>query len=101
MYSLFTKKPKSTVTATKKCRDIIFFMKGLGIVNFYVDGKLLHEIWVEYTGWGGGEQDWKPYYFYFPEGLHTFTWEYVDKLQTTSHLGIGLDAITFGVYEKK
>ena len=96
IYSMFTKTPGATVTATKTCKDILFYMRGAGIVNFYLDGTLLCEIKVENKGWDGGLQGWQAYFFSFKESLHSFTWEYFDKLEYSNiHSGVNLDAVKF------
>jgi len=101
-YSLFAKTPGAKVTATKTCKNIIFYMKGAGIVHFYLDGVLFSEITVVKVGFSGGVQGWKAYYYSFPDGVHSFSWEYVDMLEYyIFHYGVNLDAITFGVSAKK
>jgi len=96
IYSLFSKTPGTTVTALKNCKSIMFYMRGYGIVNFYIDEKLQSEIKVQYTGGGGGEQGWKAYNFVFPEGVHSFIWEYVGRPDSILvHIGVNLDAIIF------
>ena len=98
IYSLFTRTKGSTVTATKRCNKIIFYMEGVGIVNFYVDGVLFSEIIVAYSGWGGGIQGWEAYHFSFSEDIHSFTWEYVDKVEYYPvNRGVNLDVIRFAI----
>jgi len=84
LYSLKTTTNNSAVIAKKTFNSNInfveFWLKGNGIVDFYVDGSkrkacILTDSWVKHG-------------FYFEEGLHTLKWE----LKGSS---VNLDAISF------
>jgi len=91
-YSLFTMTSGATVSTTKTCNKISFYMKGYGTISFYLDN---HDKPFETIILGEGDphnpepQDWKLYEFDCPKRFHTFAW--VFDFGSTARL----DAIRF------
>jgi hypothetical protein len=91
-FSLFTQADNAYVTTTKTCNYIEFYLMGRGIVNLYIDGALWERIEVGSLVWEMS-QYWEKYSYGFPEGFHTFKWEYFPT--NYGNRIVGLDEILF------
>jgi hypothetical protein len=90
-FSIFTRADNSYVTTSKTWNYLEFYLMGLGYVNFYIDGALIERFYIH--GDWGLPQLWRKYSYDFPDGFHTFIWEFYATGYSNSCAG--LDAISF------
>ena len=94
-WSLFSVISEATVVAPYiECNKIEFYLRGYGEILFSIDNKLREDI-ILYDSLTSSAQEWRPYVFTFPTGLHTFRWIFYPHFTTTSFKYGGLDAIRF------
>jgi len=92
---LYTYADNATVTTKKTCSYIDFYLKGYGKIIFYKDDVIEETISIGiWDSSGSMPQNWKKYSYGFPEGLHTFTWKFLARYDS-SHIYAGLDSISF------
>lgn len=92
-FSLFTMTNAAKASTSKTCNKISFYLKGTGIVQFYVDKEIYEIIDLsEENSRNFATLNWKLYEFSFSKFYHTFAWELIQEnfVSTAS-----LDAINF------
>ena len=92
-YSLFTYTNGATVSTSKKCSKITFYMKGSGSIKLNMDGKNGKDTLFSSNNANSPIfPDWTLYEFSCPRAYHTFTWEFMSNVSLTT---ASLDAIRF------
>jgi len=93
-YYLATVTAESQVSATKTCRNISFYLKGLGTIYLYMDDKKdawkIIELGIK-DSTSVKPQGWTLYEFTCTPYRHIFTWKFLEGFPASA----GLDAIRF------
>jgi hypothetical protein len=95
-YYVSTNEKVNSISTNKTCNKIVFYLKGWGKINFYINSGVYKEIEVgsHADPTYGFDQDWTRYEFTFPLGLHNFSWKN-DEYYYISSKAVGLDEIRF------
>jgi len=91
-FSLFTQTDFATVTTQKTCNYVEFYLRGYGLIDFYVDGVLVEQIYKGNEVWYEG-LGWEKFGYEFPDGFHNYKWQFHSR--ATHPSSVNLTAISF------